>query len=285
MNEWWLDLAFLSMTLICGYLFWQIETYDIDGKDATPDDELMGHDSWEPAAKRRSVRVYPATLIRQAGLLPEQMRPLYWSAKLVTGLLAPLLALEILGPGLATWELALLGVAGSFLPEVFLLARRANRRRSIAGSLGFFISLLVVYLKSGVNLAQGFRQAAAYGLRQGSPLAQELELLSREIDAGRDRDAAFSMLAARTGVEPVKRLASVIAVGYRTGSPVAATLQAQAELLRTRQAQQATELVNRKSMEIMLPMLLVCFPMFVVLVLFPAAVQLLQVLDMIGELF
>ncbi len=284
-SGWWLDGALFSLAAIFGYLFWQIETHDIFHK---VEDNEGGRDraqSWSALEPRQERTFYGSRLMRQAGLRPQFMQPLFWAMKLVCAMLFPLLAVEFNG-GQAEWVLLLLpALAGFFLPEAWLLVRRQKRRREIAGSLSFFISLMVVYLKSGLNLAQGFRQAATYGLKSNSPLARELDLLSHEIDAGRDRDAAFALLAERTGVEPLKRLASVISVGYQTGSPVVGTLQAQADMLRARQSQEATELVNRKSMEIMIPMLMVCFPMFIVLVLFPAAVQLLDVLKMIGELF
>ncbi len=216
---------------------------------------------------------------------PESVRGLYWAGKLVSGLLLSLVCAELVGDHQLWWAWVGAGLAGSFLPELWLLDRRRRRRAEIESALSFFINLMVVYLQSGMNLAQAFRQAAAHGLRSEHPLAQEVELLSMEIDAGRDRDTAFALLAERSGVPSLRRLAAIIAVAYRAGSPVTDTLRAQAELLKARQSQRVAELVNRKSMEAMLPMLLISFPMFVMLVLFPAVQQVFDVLRMIGELF
>ncbi len=285
MNDaWWIDLVALALMLVFGVLFWRLEAGDLSVPEER--DRLLKDpvDDWTPQRTARPW-LYPAGLIRQAGWHPDAIAPLYWAVKLVLAALLPLLTLEWLH-GQMPWPLAVvLVLAGLFLPDAWLLLRRGRRRRAIAQSLDFFINLMVVYLKSGLNLTQAFRQAAEHGLHPRNPLAHEVDLISREIDAGQERDLAFKRLAERTGVVPLQRLASVISVGYKAGSPVADTLRAQAELLQSRQAQQATEMVQRKSMETMLPMLLVCFPMFIVLVMFPAVIQLFDVLAMIGEVF
>ncbi len=278
-DNWWIDLVALILLLVLGYVLYMAETTGIGQPDLDEQETLPTDDSPE------GLRIYPATLIRQCGYRPDQVRLLYWTAKLMLALVMPLIAVELVLGQLPIWMVVLSALGGFFIPELWLLARRRKRRSDISGSLSFFINLMVVYLQTGMNLTQAFRQAAAYGLTPTNPLAEEVELLTREIEAGRDRDTAFAMLAKRTGVLAVKQLASVISVGFRAGSPITETLRGQADLLKARQSQMATELVNRRSMEAMLPMLLICFPVFLVLVLFPAVLQMSDVLKMIGELF
>lgn len=279
---WILDLVLLILLLGSAWLLFRLEfgrlLGDARGVDGPDDAGLQAED-------RGGLRLYPARLIRQAGRRPDAVGGLYWSSKLVLGLLLGLGMAELGRYAWPWWTWLGAGLAGSFLPELWLLGRRRRRRAEIESALSFFINLMVVYLQSGMNLTQAFRQAAEHGLKEEHPLAQEVGLLALEIDAGRDRDAAFAMLAERTGVPSLMRLAAIIGVAYRAGSPVVETLRAQAELLKARQDQQAAELVNRKSMEAMLPMLLISFPMFVMLVLFPAVQQVFEVLGMIGELF
>ncbi len=275
----WLDITTLALLLAFAYLFYRVETSSIGNQKNAPDaDALLDRTP-------KQARWFPYELIRQAGFRPQQIQALYWSGKTLIAILLPLLLFE-LGGKIPSWWMALsVSVGGFFAPDLWFMSRRRSRQREITTSLSFFINLMVVYLQSGMNLSQAFRQAADYGLQPRNPLAEEIRLLTLEIEAGRDRESAFALLADRTGVDELKRLAAVISVGFRVGSPLRETLRAQADLLKARQAQMATELVNRKSMEAMLPMMLVCFPMFIVLVLFPAVIQVFDVLGMIGDLF
>ncbi len=281
-SVWLLDLALLGLLLGSAWLLFRWEFGGLlgDAKGADTDPETASG-----LEDKAGLQIYPSRLIRQAGRRPEAVRGLFWSIKLMFGLLLGLGAAELGRYEWPWWTWLVAGLAGSFLPELWLIGRRRKRRAEIESALSFFINLMVVYLQSGMNLTLAFRQAAEHGLKEEHPLAQEVGLLALEIDAGRDRDAAFAMLAERTGVPSLMRLAAIIGVAYRAGSPVVETLRAQAELLKARQDQQAAELVNRKSMEAMLPMMLISFPMFVMLVLFPAAQQVFEVLGMIGDLF
>ncbi len=278
MNDSWLiDIVFLLLLLGIAYIALRLRSASLE---LGSDDAEINFDE-----QQRHFRLYPGKGIRQAGLAPKRMQLSYWLLKFILLLLGPTLLLELSGGTVAIWVLVAVAAGLFFAFDLWLLLVRRRRRQLITRSLNFFVNLLVVYLKSGMSLGKAFDQAAEYGLGKKNPLAQEISLLSKEIEAGRGRDEAFAKLAQRTGVSDLEKIAAVLRVGFQVGSPVAETLAAQAELLRAKQTQMGTELVNRKSMEAMLPMLMVCFPMFLVLVLFPAASQVYEVLQMMKDLF
>ncbi len=267
MTGWWLDLALIA-ALVAFVCF----LYVLNRYSATPFD-VVSQELKLTGANKGGLSPYPKTLIRQAGFMAQRMLLVYWSVKGLLIVLLPLLLLEWLGPQMNAWMLAGPALLGFFLPDVWLLQRRAERRRRIRDSLSFLIDLIVAYLHAGHNLTRAFQQAARYGLTPRNPLAREVLLLARELETGREPKAAFAALAERTGVDDLHRLAAVMTVGFQVGSPIAQTLSSQAGMLRVKQVQRNTELINRKSMEALFPMLLVCLPMFLVLVIFPAAIQ------------
>lgn len=274
-DSWWIDFVFVTLLIGIAYIAFRLRAA---GQD-------LGDDTEIDFEEEQRFSLYPSKRIRQAGLAPKTMRLSYWMLKFTLLLLGPTLLLELSAGQVALWLLAAVAVVLFFVFDIWLLMVRRKRRQQIRRSLNFFVNLLVVYLKSGMSLGKAFDQAAEYGLGNKNPLSQEISLLSKEIEAGRGRDEAFAKLAQRTGVEDLEKIAAVLRVGFQVGSPVAETLAAQAELLRAKQTQLGTELVNRKSMEAMLPMLLVCIPMFIVLVLFPAGSQVYEVLQMMKDLF
>jgi len=280
MNEsWWFDLGVLVLLMFIGAIALKMRS---GGIEQVTEKEFDGFDVDDD---KRRFSVYPRKLIRQSGYSPEKLFWVYWISKVVLAVLVPMVLLEIFQEGLLLWAVLLIGVVSFLVIDLWFLFARKSRRSSIERSLSFFVNLMVVYLKSGLSLTRAFDSAAQYGLSRKNPLSQEVSLLLREIDAGRARDEAFTRLAKRTGVQDLRRLAAVLNVGFKVGSPVADTLEAQAQLLRARQAQQGTALVNRKTMEAMLPMLMVCFPMFIVLIFYPAGAQVIEVMGALKDLF
>ena len=278
MNDWGFD-AVLLLLIALGLGLLRLIRLDGGDQDLLSDGNLQ-----DEGVQLSSSPLFPSRLIRQAGIVPRQLGRLYWPAKMLLAVVLPMAMTEVIDTPVATGWLVLMALPGFLMLDIGLLLRRAQRRRRIQASLSFLVDRIVAYLNSGYNLSQAFRQAARFGLTRGNPLAREVLLLAQELDLGRERLSAFQALAERTGVDDLRRLAAVMQVGLQVGSPVAPTLAVQAGLLRAKQLRLSTERINRKNAEALLPMLLVCLPMFAVLVLFPAALQFQAVLQLIRNL-
>ncbi|MEP4889546.1 MAG: type II secretion system F family protein [Aliiglaciecola sp.] len=263
------DLIFILMLCVSLFLFVQV----------VKQDKILIEDSLTNKPKRYFI--YPHKLIRQCGVQPTQYWLWYWAVKWVIAVVAVFLIIEFFADTL----MAVGGsIVGFFLLDVILLIRRNNRRNQINLSLLFFTNLLIVFLKSGLSVSNAFHKAAQFGLNKDNPLSAELELIAYELDAGRDRADAFDKLSIRTGVSSLNKLAVIIKAGVNVGSPVIDGLQSLADFLRLQQEQQLTRRINRKALESTFPMAMVCFPMFFVLVFFPAGQQISDIISLLGEL-
>ncbi len=273
--SWWFDIIILAVLVFMIYVSFRREkNTDIVGVE---------NETFEDLAP--GFKVFPAKLIRQSGLLPNEVRSVYWSGKILLALLLPAIVLELYRPGLPVIVILFAGLVGFVSVDAWLWQRRRSRQLLIEQSISFFVDLIVAFMHSGQSLSEAFNQAARYGLPKRNPLTREVELIARELAAGRDRHAAFKRLAERTGVEDLQRLAAVMNVGLGVGSPIAETLEAQSDLLRTRQWERGAEMVDRKALMSLLPMILVSFPILMVLVFFPAGVQLHEAFTMFISAF
>lgn len=226
---------------------------------------------------------YPDKLIRQCGLPPQTSQPLYWAVKVFSATLCTTGAFAFIHD-IPLWQLLIVNTCGFHLCDVWLHLKRNSRKARIKASLLFFMELLHINLQSGFNLARSFRLAAEFGLSKDSDLAKETLLIASELDAGRDRKNAFTHLSQRTGVSELNRLAAVIELGQTVGAPIASALESQVKLLRSHRNQEHNRALNRKSLETLVPMFAISFPMFIALVFFPASIQILNVLNLIGEI-
>ena len=246
--------------------------------------------AWRQATSRLGGRAfkgfatYHRPLLRQAGFDPDARRWDYWLAKLAAAVVAPLLLVAILatagGEAGGRW-LLLLAAVGFFLPDLWLLGARRRRRQRVARALPYFLDLLVAFLYSGLSLIEAFRRAGREGFVGRHPMAREVAIVGRELDAGQDPSVAFRNLAENTGVSELRAVASALRMGLRLGAPVRETLQIQADALWTRRREQALRQIHRAEIQVIVPVVLSGFPIFGVLTWFPILIALIEAL---GEL-
>jgi tight adherence protein C len=218
-------------------------------------------------------------LVRQAGFEPSSFLLVLWILKGALAVLLPLLILEFVPPrwGLSgTPVLVVAALVGFFLPDFWLLAVRRERKRKITWSLAYFLDLLVAFLRAGLSLDEAFRRAGRDGFHPDHPLAREINLVAREIDLGKDRAAAFRALAERTGVPAMRGVALALESGTRLGASVEATLRAQADLLRGRRREETLKRVQLASVKALVPVVICGLPLFLVIVFFPAILEILR---------
>lgn len=227
---------------------------------------------------------YYGKLARQSGFDPESILPIYWASKVLLAALVPLVVSNLVddAPGLLLLVLAAIGFV---VPDLWLLARRRKRQQRIMNGLSFFIDLLVSLLRSGMGLEDAFRRAATKGFAPSHPLAREASRVSDEIAAGKDRAEAFRVLADRTGVADMHAIASALELGGRLGSPVADTLESQAELQRQKRLEGGRRRIDRTMVLSLFPVLLCGYPLFIVLVAYPMLVEVFRLLRLMRMVF
>jgi len=231
------------------------------------------------ASREYRIRGTYARLLRQAGLEPRAFVPIFWAGKAIAALLVPLLFLEwserYWGPA-PTAVIVLCALLGFFLPDLWVLALRKERRQKITWSLSYFLDLIVAYLRSGLGLEEAFRRAGREGFPPDHPLAREVALVARELDLGKERAAAFHALAERTGVQPMRAIAAALESGLRLGASVEATLRAQAELLRNRRREDTLKRLQLAAVKALFPVVICGLPLFAVIVFYPAVTEIMR---------
>lgn len=226
-------------------------------------------------------RLYPATRIRHAGLMPDNMQLLYWGSKLLAPLVIVLALMELIGELLMP-QSVFAAAAVFMLPDLLIWQRAQNRKQQIEDSLSFYLDQLIAFLHCGSSLDQAIKQATESGLPQNSSLRQELSLMEREIASGRSREATFQLLDQRTGVRELQSLIMVINNAFLMGGAITDTLKHHAELLRLRQKERGTKRINRKLVVSMAPLVLANFPMFLLLVFFTPLLEMSRMFPQFG---
>ena len=202
----------------------------------------------------------------------------FLTAQVVCCLVFAGLALWFLPGDTRSWLLALLATAiGYFVPTLVLDYKTSQRKKMIANGLPDALDLLVVCLEAGSSLDQAIVKASDE-LRIAYPaLADELRTLTLETRAGKPRLEAFKNLAARTGVDEVRTLVTMLVQTDRFGTSLGQALRTQAATARTMRRQRAEERAQKIGVKLVFPLVFMLFPAFYVVILGPAVIQFMRV--------
>ena len=223
-----------------------------------------------------------------AGFRSENALPLFYSIKTV---LAVLFLCAVLGssywlPQMSMTQLVFLGLFAAFLGMVIpnlVLSHLVNRRQKrLRNAFPDALDMLVVCVEAGLGLTASL-QRVAEELRFSHPeLGAELMQVTAEMRAGVDREVALKGLAARTGLEDIHGLVSLLLQTLKFGTSIADTLRVYAEEFRDKRMQRAEELAAKIGTKLIFPLVFCLFPSFFVVAIGPAVIRLAEVFTTLG---
>ncbi len=204
---------------------------------------------------------------------------LFLGQKIATGLLglAFLPAAAALGafPHTPSWIWVATGLMGFLMPDAILRSKAEARRRELREGLARFADLVSLSVSAGLGLEGALEEVSR---RSEGPFFEYLRRTLRETRLrGEPASTALTQLAQDLRLADAEPLASALASAQSHGIPVSQVLRAQARSIRERRRIELVEAGERAQTRMVLPVGLLILPAFFLLVLYPAAVQLLQV--------
>jgi tight adherence protein C len=199
------------------------------------------------------------------------------AAKLITPVVFAAATVALLGLHRG-WIVALFtGAIGYLLPGIAVSRQIERRKTQIANGLPDALDLLIVCVEAGCGLDQALLKASDELALTYPPLAAELRMITTEVRAGKPRLEAFKNFAARTKVDDVRSLVSLLVQTDRFGTSIAQALRTHADTARTKRRQRAEERAAKVGVKMVFPLVLFLFPALYVVILGPAVIQFLRV--------
>lgn len=164
-------------------------------------------------------------------------------------------------------------VAGYYLPLIYI--SNLTQKRQVVLLRGFpdALDLLVSCVEAGLGLDIAFRRVADEIMLSTPELAQELQLVTAEVQAGVARSDALRHLGERTGMEEIQSFVNVLIQAERFGTSVAQALRTYAEHMRIRRMQKAEEKAAQVSPKLTIIMILFIMPCLMVVLMAPAVIR------------
>lgn len=182
-----------------------------------------------------------------------------------------------MGASSKSWMAIVIGGGlGFYIPELLLTLLKMSRQSKIFLQLPDALDLLVVCVEAGLGLDAGMRRVSEE-LAKGAPeVCQELATANMQLQMGKPRRQVLHDLGIRTGVEDMRALAAILIQADRFGSSIAQALRVQSESMRTKRRQMAEEKAQGAAVKMIFPLVLFIFPGIFVILVGPAAIQLMD---------
>lgn len=165
------------------------------------------------------------------------------------------------------------GAIGFYLPMLALGQLVKRRKNQIFLGLPDALDLLVVCVEAGLGLDQAMRRVSTEMKKSYRIIADEFGLCNLQLQMGRPRNEVLTDLGARTGVDDLRQLASILIQADKFGSSIANALRVQSDAMRIRRQQIAEEKAAKTAVKLIFPLVLFIFPGIFVVLVGPAGIQ------------
>ena len=175
------------------------------------------------------------------------------------------------------WIALAVGV-GAYLPRFVLRRLIARRQLRLRWGLADALDLMVVSIEAGLGLNAALVRVGDELKSVHPDISEEFELTNLEIRVGRERDEALRNLAERAGVDDLKSLVAMLIQADRFGTSIARAVRVYADSLRTKRRQRAEQAAQKAAVKLLMPLALFLFPTLFIIILGPAALNLMDTL-------
>jgi tight adherence protein C len=224
-----------------------------------------------------------------AGLRSSTALPLFYAIK--TGLaLMFLLAVLVGSAWLPQWSTSKLiffamfaAFIGLMLPNYVLDHMVERRQKRLRDGFPDALDLLVVCVEAGLGLTAAIQRVADELKISHPELGVEFAKVTAEMRAGVEREAALRALSARTGLEDIRGLVSLLIQTLKFGTSIGETLRIYAEEFRDKRMQRAEELAAKIGTKLVFPLVFCLFPSFFIVAIGPAVIRIAGVFEFLGD--
>lgn len=173
------------------------------------------------------------------------------------------------------WVWFATGTVGFFFPDLMLRTRAEARQQQLREQMAHFIDLVALAVYGGLGLESALEEALAASRNDfGHALKRYLRESRLRNEPSSSAIAAMAEEFRLTDAEP---LASALASAEAQGVSVSKVLRAQARAIQERRRMELIEAGEKAHTRMALPVGLLILPAFLIVIVYPSAVQLLQI--------
>ena len=178
-------------------------------------------------------------------------------------------------PGLSTVILSVLlpGMIGYYLPNYWVERRRQVRQEDVTNGFPDALDLMLVCVEAGQSLDQAILRVANEVRLSYPTLAEEFEIVSNEMRAGKDRVTVLRDMAERCGVPDISAFVTVLVQSATFGTSISDALRVYANEMRDKQVMRAEEKANTLPTKLTLGTMMFTVPPLLIILVGPSVYE------------
>ncbi len=171
------------------------------------------------------------------------------------------------------------GAIGYMLPKYWVTRRQTARQEEIINGFPDSLDMLLVCVEAGQSLDQSIIRVSGE-IRAGFPaLADELEIVSQEMKAGKDRTSVLRDMSERAGVADVSSFVTVLIQSSQFGTSIADALRVYGAEMRDKRVMRAEEKANTLPTKMTLATMMLTVPPLLIILIGPSIYKVAQTLS------
>jgi len=171
-----------------------------------------------------------------------------------------------------------LAMVGFYLPNLWLRLKIAARKEKIMECFPDALDLMVICVEAGMGLDQAINRVGEEMKLNCPPLSDEFKTLNMEMRMGKSRRDALRNMAARTELDDVNSLVTLLIQTDQFGTSIAQALRVHSDSMRVQRRQRAEEKAAKLPLKLLFPLIFFIFPSLFVVIMGPAMIQVFRVL-------
>lgn len=218
--------------------------------------------------------------LRQAGYQSRDAVRMFHAAQLILGLVGLAAGVVyvnfIVGTdGMTTQKIIMYTVGpgglGYYLPQYWVTRRVEERKDQITRGFPDSLDMMLVCVEAGQSLDQSITRVAGELQASYPALAEEFQIVSYEMKAGKDKVTVLNDMGERCGVQDVASFVTVLVQSASFGTSVAEALRVYAGEMRDKRVMRAEEAANKLPTKMTLATMMLTVPPLLIILVGPSA--------------
>lgn len=177
--------------------------------------------------------------------------------------------LSILGPGFV----------GYYLPKWWVNKRKEERQEEMVNGFPDSLDMMLVCVEAGQSLDQAIIRVSQE-LKSGFPaLAEEYEMVSNEMKAGKDKTQVLRDMSERCGVPDIASFVTVLIQSQQFGTSISEALRVFSAEMRDKRVMRAEEKANTLPTKMTLATMMLTVPPLLIILIGPSVYSIYETLS------
>jgi len=175
------------------------------------------------------------------------------------------------------------GAVGYMAPKYWVTKRQQKRQQEIEQGFPDSLDMMLTCVEAGQSLDQAILRVATETRASYPALADEYEIVSQQMKAGRDKASVLGDMGKRCGVQDISSFVTVLIQSQTFGTSIADALRVYAAEMRDKRVMRAEEKANKLPTKMTLATMMFTIPALMIILVGPSVIGIMELFNMAAQ--